>query len=128
MEAFTIRNAREADFDELYAFVFDKPDPNVMKRSRDNVRRMIADGVFFIAIHNKTNRIVGSCYVRADSPGEFEFGGAYVDRKYRDYGIFRLLGVAAIISHFLGQPGTPLIAHVVSGNPKPVNALKKPNV
>jgi hypothetical protein len=124
VETFTITNAKEDDFDQLYAFVFDKPDPNVMKRSPGEVRKMVEDGLFFIVINDKTHRIVGCCYVRADSAELFEFGGAFVDKKYRDNGIFRLLGLSAIISHFLGQPDTPLIAHVVSGNPKPVNSLK----
>jgi len=125
MPSFTIRNAREEDFEQLYAFVFDKPDPNILKRSRADVRKMIANGVFFIAIDDNENQIIGSCYVKADSEKLFEFGGAFVDKTYRDHGIFHVLGLSAIMSHFLGQPGTPLIAHVVSDNDDPVNALKR---
>ena len=125
MAAFTIRNATQDDFEQLHAFVFDKPDPNVLKRSREDVQRMIEAGVFFIGIDDNTRKIIASCYVKADSAEEFEFGGAYVDTKYRMHGIFVALGLAAIISHFLGQPDTPLIAHVVSRNSKPVKGLEK---
>lgn len=123
--SFTIRNARESDFDQLYDFVFDKPDPNVLRRSRQEVGAMVDEGVFFIAIREDTGRIVGSCYLKgSEETGQWEFGGAYVEPQHRTHGLFRCLALASMISHFTGEPDTSLIAHVVSGNPGPVKVLE----
>jgi RimJ/RimL family protein N-acetyltransferase len=126
--AFTIKHAKAADFEELYKFVFDKPDKHILKRTPEEVEKLVDKGAFYVAIDDESGRIVGCCYVSGsenDPNPKFEFGGAFVDNAYRKHGVFWCVGLAAILSHFANLPDIPLIAHVVSENAGPVSQLQK---
>lgn len=128
----TLRTAQEVDLEDVYVLVFENPEKHIRKLSREEVSKLIADGVLWIA-RDQEGRLVGCCYVKVPLSTETEappaeYGGAFVRGEQRGRGIGEALARLAI-AHFMWDNDPEslprLLAHVHAENEKPRTVLGK---
>jgi hypothetical protein len=111
---FLFREASQHEFSEIRQFYLRNPDDHVMFRAEPDVRKAIADGVFFLALdvtRSEGDRIVGASAVYTiaapDSSGPkrllMESGGSRVADEYKGFGLHKLFHAARALHKFIND-------------------------
>ncbi|HMF27459.1 MAG TPA: hypothetical protein VKE42_01735 [Candidatus Cybelea sp.] len=117
---------------EILAFYEKHRTKGVRKVNYDEVKKLVEDGLFYVARSTEDDSIVATVYVseqkNATGTLEYEIGGGLVGEEHRSAGLSKCLGVCAIAAQRLATPRDKdsndamptLIARVECSNKAPI--------